>query len=35
MITQAPNLIFSQLASDEQIDQTVQALKAKNIQALW
>ena len=34
MITQAPNLIFSQLASDEKIDQTVQALKAKNIQAV-
>jgi len=34
MITQAPNLIFSQLASDEQIDQTVQALKAKNFQAV-
>ncbi len=34
MTTQAPNLIFRQLASDEQIDRTVQALKANNIQAV-
>jgi acyl-CoA hydrolase len=34
MITQAPNPIFGQLASDDQIDQTVQALKARNIQAV-
>jgi hypothetical protein len=31
---QTPNPIFSQLASDEQIDQTMQALKVKNIQAV-
>jgi hypothetical protein len=31
MTAQAPNLIFSQLASDQQIDQTVEALKANNI----
>jgi hypothetical protein len=29
-----PNLMFSKLASDAHIEQTVQALKAKNIQAL-
>ncbi len=33
MNTQTPNPIFRQLATDEQIAQTVQALKAKNIQA--
>ncbi len=30
----APNMIFSQLASDEQIDQTVQALKANNFEVV-
>ncbi len=34
MTTQAPNLTFSQLVSDEQIDQTVEALKTRNIQAV-
>jgi acyl-CoA hydrolase len=34
MTTQAPNLFYRQLASNEQIDQTVKALKEKNIQAV-